>query len=88
MDSWKKNNNKFDMKDQHHHLYSWSPQLLGNLFKIMGLKVVETTVKRYSRTAASEKAFQSGGESTFDKISILPKIDSHVMFSYYSVIMF
>ena len=88
MDSWKQNNNKFDMKDQHHHLYSWSPQLLGNLFKIVGLKVVDATVKRYSRTAASDKAFQSGGEGTFDKIRILSKIDSYAMFSYYSVVMF
>lgn len=59
----------FKPAEQHHHLYVWGPQQLGNLFKVAGYDVIDAKIKKYSRTQAGDDAWKTGGAAAFWRIA-------------------
>ena len=52
-------------KDNNHHLFAWTPVLMSNLFQVAKIKVVESTVRKYTRGGNSDAAFAAGGAAAF-----------------------
>ena len=55
--------------DQHHHLYVWGPQQLGNLLKVAGYEVLEAKTRRYTRTGKGDNAFLRRGVEAFWRVA-------------------
>ena len=67
--SLKHGDQKYDAADNNHHLYVWSSQQLSNLFIVAGYQIIEAKTKSYSRTAASDAAWKTGGAAEFWKVA-------------------
>ncbi len=59
----------FNQDEQHHHLYVWGPQQLGNMLKVAGYDVLEAKIRRYSRTSQGDAAWSQGGAPAFWRVA-------------------
>jgi SAM-dependent methyltransferase len=57
---------RYNPKDIHHHLYSWSPSCLGNLFSEAGFSVIESKPYIHKWPPKYKFIAKYGGRSLFD----------------------
>lgn len=57
---------KFDDNDRNHHLYSWGPMSLANLFKEAGFTIIESKPYIHKWPRHYKKIAQLGGRKIFD----------------------
>ena len=63
--------NKYKANDINQHLYTWTPQLLGNLIKLAGLEVVSSKTLVYDWPPFYNIIYKLFGKSIFNISSIL-----------------
>lgn len=68
---WERKGNKYIRDDINMHLYTWSPQNLGNLFKSAGYKVKKIDIIRHTWPPNYENIYNHFGRKIFDVTSKL-----------------